>query len=480
MPDKVTLANVATFQNDTSAVAAINNNNALITTALDNTLSRDGTVPNAMGANLDMNNNQILNLPSPATVNSPARLVDVVTNPTVVVPPVGIAGSTVPLLNAANTWSGVQTFSINPVFNVSSIPVAALVAGSFPSLTANNTHTTSRQIFNYTPVYDLASSVLATSISIPLNATTQTVAANNQFNYIRLSQINGSDVTFTVGVNGLAEGIYSSLTSGSGSDATSNVYGMVSQVTNAGPGTAKGIHTAAIASGTTTGNLVAANMQIQPAATTVTAWGGFSSLTSSGVNDKAVGFGIESSGDRYSIAVGNVVAALPVGTAFYRAWMSSASSTNARAFQVSNNAGTEISYIHKDGTAQIPNIGRYYLIVRGVNFNSATTDTSIPVTLPPGVSNYNITVIRIANASGALSTATAGLFTAAAGGGVAIATLQAPTVTTSSANTNNNSEVMALNNANTQSYNASTLFFRIGTAQGSAATADVLIEIAPL
>ena len=86
MADKVTLASVATFQNDTSAVAAINNNNALITTAFDNTLSRDGTSPNQMGSNLDMNNNQILNLPAPATVNSPARLIDVASNPTIVIP----------------------------------------------------------------------------------------------------------------------------------------------------------------------------------------------------------------------------------------------------------------------------------------------------------------------------------------------------------------------------------------------------------
>lgn len=45
--------------------AAINVNSALIETALENTLSRDGTSPNAMGANLDMNSFRILNLPTP-------------------------------------------------------------------------------------------------------------------------------------------------------------------------------------------------------------------------------------------------------------------------------------------------------------------------------------------------------------------------------------------------------------------------------
>jgi hypothetical protein len=42
-----------------------NANNDLIEAALENTLSRDGTSPNTMGASLDMNSNRILNLPSP-------------------------------------------------------------------------------------------------------------------------------------------------------------------------------------------------------------------------------------------------------------------------------------------------------------------------------------------------------------------------------------------------------------------------------
>ena len=66
--------------------------------------------------NLDMNSNQILNLPSPATTHSPARLIDVVSNPTISVPPVGTSGATVPLMNGNNTWSGINTFTANTVF----------------------------------------------------------------------------------------------------------------------------------------------------------------------------------------------------------------------------------------------------------------------------------------------------------------------------------------------------------------------------
>lgn len=56
---KLTLTNlISTYE----SIVIINNNNDLIETALENTLSRDGTIPNEMNANLDMNSNRILNL----------------------------------------------------------------------------------------------------------------------------------------------------------------------------------------------------------------------------------------------------------------------------------------------------------------------------------------------------------------------------------------------------------------------------------
>jgi len=73
---KITLSNISSFQNDTTAVAANNANNATLTTAFDNTLSRDGTSPNQMGASLDMNGNRLLNLPAPASSTDPVRVTD--------------------------------------------------------------------------------------------------------------------------------------------------------------------------------------------------------------------------------------------------------------------------------------------------------------------------------------------------------------------------------------------------------------------
>lgn len=57
-------------------IATLNANSALIETALENTLSRDGASPNEMNDNLDMNSNRILNLPAPASSTEPLRQED--------------------------------------------------------------------------------------------------------------------------------------------------------------------------------------------------------------------------------------------------------------------------------------------------------------------------------------------------------------------------------------------------------------------
>jgi hypothetical protein len=71
---KLTLQDIASgYQSQT----AYNENNAAIEGAIENTLSRDGSTPNQMEADFDMNSRRILNLPAPASDNEPARWVDV-------------------------------------------------------------------------------------------------------------------------------------------------------------------------------------------------------------------------------------------------------------------------------------------------------------------------------------------------------------------------------------------------------------------
>lgn len=60
---KLTLTDLSNITGqETSAIAAINNNNSAIEAALEKTLSRDGTAPNAMNVDFDMNGNDILNV----------------------------------------------------------------------------------------------------------------------------------------------------------------------------------------------------------------------------------------------------------------------------------------------------------------------------------------------------------------------------------------------------------------------------------
>lgn len=68
---KITLSDVTNLQNEGSAVSTMAANNVAITAAVENTLSRDGTAPNQMLADLDMNGHRILNLPLPITGTEP-------------------------------------------------------------------------------------------------------------------------------------------------------------------------------------------------------------------------------------------------------------------------------------------------------------------------------------------------------------------------------------------------------------------------
>lgn len=65
---------LATITSGYASVDRLNSNFDAIEVALENTLSRDGTSPNAMEANLDMDSNRILNLPDPENDSEPVTL----------------------------------------------------------------------------------------------------------------------------------------------------------------------------------------------------------------------------------------------------------------------------------------------------------------------------------------------------------------------------------------------------------------------
>lgn len=115
--------------------------------------------------------------------------------------------------------------------------------------------------------------------------------------------------------------------------------------------------------------------------------------------------------------------------------------------------------------------------LRGLNFNSATTDNPLTLNFPTGAKNYVVDFVYITNASHTLVTATVGVFSGAGGTGTTIAADQAITVTNGTANTALNTQALTLSPAATIAFNYNTLYVRIGTPESAAATADVTIGL---
>lgn len=65
------------LQAETSALESLNLNFTRIATALENTLSRDGTTPNFLSSDLDLNDQRIINLAAPISGSDAARLIDI-------------------------------------------------------------------------------------------------------------------------------------------------------------------------------------------------------------------------------------------------------------------------------------------------------------------------------------------------------------------------------------------------------------------
>lgn len=124
---KLTLSDLTSLSsNETSAVNTINTNNAAIETALENTLSRDGTTPNTMDADLDMNSNDLLNV---GTVNASSILVG------------GAAPNLVTTIQWQGAWVTATAYAVNDAVEDSGSSYVCLVAhtsGTFATDLAAN------------------------------------------------------------------------------------------------------------------------------------------------------------------------------------------------------------------------------------------------------------------------------------------------------------------------------------------------------
>lgn len=116
----------------------------------------------------------------------------------------------------------------------------------------------------------------------------------------------------------------------------------------------------------------------------------------------------------------------------------------------------------------------------GIDLNSANTDNVITIHRPAPFWYLHSVIVKNRGTTASLTTATAGLFTASGAGGTALAALQPlSAITSATVNTAGNMTHLTLSNVN-QWQSRTELYFRVGTAQGAAATADVYVFIQPL
>ncbi len=185
MAENVILNNLANLQNDTTTINVINGNNATITSAFTDVLSRTGVSPNQMGAFLDMNNFPIINLPAPGSANSPARLADVTsTNPISI--SLSLAGDV-----TSPASSGVLTTTVGKVNGVT-YPTSPST-NTVPVVTGSNTVT-----YEQIPTAAIANNAV-TAAQIANNTITNTQLATNTVNNASFRQSAGLSV---VGVTG--------------------------------------------------------------------------------------------------------------------------------------------------------------------------------------------------------------------------------------------------------------------------------------
>lgn len=205
---KVTLNDVGSLIDATTAATTINGNNATIETASDNTLSRDGTAPNQMLAELDMNGKQILNLPNPATASSALRLADLtsfvgggtVTN----LPSGGTTGQALKKNSGTNYdvgWANDVSsvgLSLPADFTVTGSPVTSsgTLTGAWVT-TPTGTGAVVRKTSPTLTTPDIGSATAATInkmvITAPATASTLTIANNKTFQVDNTMTLQGTD-----------------------------------------------------------------------------------------------------------------------------------------------------------------------------------------------------------------------------------------------------------------------------------------------
>ena len=139
--------------------------------------------------------------------------------------------------------------------------------------------------------------------------------------------------------------------------------------------------------------------------------------------------------------------------------------------------GLDLGGAETAGDAQVllQQFAQWY--IADVDFTVANTDFPIDVVPPTGFTRFRVSRVVLSEATGSLVAATAGLFTLGGGGGVQIVTGgSAITVSTGAENTNNNMQLLTVNNVNTQNFDVDILYFRVGAATPQQAKLALTLE----
>lgn len=171
---KLSLADIDNITGAESiAIATINSNSDAISAAFDNTLSRDGTSPNTMGADLDMNSNKILNAEEIDTVNLKINGVAVVD-----IGVAGVAGTiavgTVTTLSAGSSATVVNVGTSSAAILNFALPQGASGNGTGDMVKANNLSDVSSAATSFANIKQVGTSGATGVLQLATNAETLT------------------------------------------------------------------------------------------------------------------------------------------------------------------------------------------------------------------------------------------------------------------------------------------------------------------
>jgi hypothetical protein len=147
-------------------------------------------------------------------------------------------------------------------------------------------------------------------------------------------------------------GFYFNLEASGATQDSETVRGLYGRVTNSGTGNEKtsAVRVGATGSGSNASHLLGVDADITIIAGTQNISSVYAATVFGTTDDVSSGLLINSNdGGRLLLGVGTIVSPVPIRSAFYRAWMATASHASARGFQQLNNAAAEVFYTTLSG-----------------------------------------------------------------------------------------------------------------------------------